>query len=71
MEWRNELPTKVDIPGATEKKYIRLHMIKKIETKIVAVVQLMFASGEELRASFLEELKILSDKLSELESDDF
>jgi len=53
-----------------DKQFVRMHRIRKLEQKIIALVSVFFScSTQEARQETITELKATNDLLTELESD--
>lgn len=55
---------------ASDKQFVRMHRIRKLEQKIIALVGVFFSvSTQEARQETINELRSTNDLLAELESD--
>lgn len=54
-----------------DKDFTKLHKIKKLESKIVTLVGLLFsAKTDESKRDIMGQLRVANDQLAELETDD-
>lgn len=54
-----------------DKEFVKLHKIKKLESRIVTLVSLLFAAKtDESKRDLMAQLRAANDQLAELECDD-
>lgn len=54
-----------------DKEFVKLHKIKKLESRIVTLVSLLFAAKtDESKRDLMAQLRTANDQLAELECDD-